>query len=81
MEFEIINIKCNHKHNFEIRDPLTDSNFETEYDILSIMHYSPYAFAINSNKLTKNQADQNKMGQRSELSAGDIKRLRNMYQC
>jgi hypothetical protein len=77
------NINCTFLGNFRIRGPLQNDNFGTSYDIDSIMHYGSKAFSKND-KLTietKNPSDQGRIGQRIELSAGDITRLRNMYQC
>jgi hypothetical protein len=77
------NIMCNRTRNFQIRNPLYHDNFGTDFDIFSIMNYGSYAFSKNR-ELTieaRNPAEQNIIGQRLELSAGDITRINNMYQC
>ncbi|CRK97005.1 CLUMA_CG010324, isoform A [Clunio marinus] len=75
------NIRDDAKLNFK---PFTTrvSMFETEYDYDSITHYSSTAFAKDKKHPTivpKNPAPN--MGQRKEMSAGDIIRLNRMYNC
>ncbi|KAG5679812.1 hypothetical protein PVAND_009350 [Polypedilum vanderplanki] len=56
--------------------------FNTEYDFDSITHYSRNAFAKNKSISTiiAKQIATN-MGQRKEMSIGDITRLNRMYEC
>ena len=77
------NITPGKEHNFDITSSSSYSNYETAFDIGSIMHYKDDAFGINGKKTiqAKNPADQNKMGQRSAMSTGDIIRINNMYEC
>lgn len=77
------NIDCTRESNFEILDPRRHDNFGTDFDITSIMHYGPYAFSKNKEMTieAKNSSDQDKIGQRSRLSIGDITRIKNMYRC
>jgi hypothetical protein len=53
------------------------------YDYYSIMHYGPFAFSANggASVIPTNDFYQRIIGQRNELSPGDIKRLRKMYKC
>lgn len=77
------NIQAGHSHNFEKASSSTYSNFNTAYDIGSIMHYKGNAFSKNG-QLTiqaKSFGDQVKMGQNMAMSAGDITRIKKMYGC
>lgn len=35
------------EHNFETYDSKYITNFEVDYDVTSVMHYSAYAFSVN----------------------------------
>jgi hypothetical protein len=78
------NIKPNHASNFDRVDPKATSNFETQYDYKSVMHYHNNAFAKNRDKptiLAKDVRYANSIGQRDGMSNGDAIRLNNMYRC
>lgn len=64
-------------------------NFNTAYDFASIMHYPPRSFArtgLGANVATiepleKYKQYRNVMGNRRNLTPGDISRINNMYKC
>ncbi|XP_043243999.1 zinc metalloproteinase nas-4-like [Amphibalanus amphitrite] len=57
-------------------------HLDEPYDVTSIMHYGPYAFAANRKKptITPIKAT-NQMGQRNGFSAIDIRKLNKLYKC
>lgn len=63
------------------------SMYNTPYDFLSIMHYHQYAYSIQTKvkptivPVGNNTWAAKAMGQRKGLSAGDIVRIKRMYQC
>ena len=59
------------------------SMYGTDYDYQSITHYSEKAFSKNGEPtiISKEPGGDKIMGQRNQLSEGDIKRLRRMYNC
>jgi hypothetical protein len=69
--------------NFEKVSPKKFSNFGTPYDFHSVMHYSPTAFSKNGKRtiVPKNKKYRDVIGQRVGMSAGDAKRINNMYKC
>jgi hypothetical protein len=74
------------KKNFKRLTKEKSSSFGTPYDYKSIMHYSPYAFAIDEESPTMvariNPEMNNRfMGQRNKLSPGDVVRINRMYEC
>lgn len=71
------------KHNFLKVNPRLFSNFGTQYDFYSVMHYEPYAFTKNGRPtVVPKDATFNKIiGQRNALSSGDAERINNMYKC
>jgi hypothetical protein len=75
------NIMEDSKSNYAKYD---STRFGTEYDIRSIMHYGAFYFSKN-NKPTMEPKDikvpLKTMGQREEMTSGDIRRLNMMYQC
>ncbi|RXG57268.1 Zinc metalloproteinase nas-4 [Armadillidium vulgare] len=78
------NIKEGSKHNFNYYGKLVLSTFGEKYDYKSVMHYSPYAFAIDEEKftiITKDPKYQHVIGQRKGLSDTDLKKLLKMYNC
>lgn len=79
------NIREDAKTNFKIFfAPFITTMLGTEYDFDSITHYSNYAFAKDKTIPTIIAINTEKakiMGQRRELSKGDILRLNRLYQC
>jgi hypothetical protein len=70
-------------NNFEKVDARKFSNFNTPYDFHSVMHYHPTAFSKNGKRtiVPKQEKYRNVIGQRVGMSAGDAKRINNMYKC
>lgn len=78
------NIKPDLASNFDKVNPRATSNFDTDYDYYSIMHYHNNAFAKNPKYATilpKDTKFSTTIGQRDGMSYGDVKRLNSMYQC
>lgn len=78
------NLKSGTEHNFKKMSKDAISYFGTSYDYDSVMHYNKHAFAQNRAKLTietMEPEDQSRIGQRIEMSPGDIQRINNMYEC
>jgi hypothetical protein len=77
------NIIAGTESNFQKVNPSTFGNFGTPYDLLSIMHYNRKAFSKNGQDtiVPRDTSVINRMGNDPNLSAGDVTRIRNMYQC
>lgn len=78
------NLKGGTEHNFKKMSKKVISYFGTSYDYDSVMHYNKRAFARNRAKLTietMDPEDQGRIGQRIEMSPGDVERINNMYEC
>jgi hypothetical protein len=77
------NIKPDNRYNFDRVDARRFNNFDTEYDLLSIMHYDPLAFSDNGRRtiVPYDEEYRDVIGQRKALSKGDIQRINNMYDC
>lgn len=71
------NIEADERHNFE--QHLTDGKDFGEYNYQSIMHYGPYAFSKNGEKTIIPLDESAQIGQRTQLSAGDIAAINAMY--
>lgn len=70
--------------NFEKTKTSQYSNFGTPYDYWSVMHYNPYAFAINRDVrtiTTKDPKYADVIGQRKSVSYEDVRRINRMYEC
>jgi hypothetical protein len=76
------NVDPDQKFNFDKVDPNLYGNFNTSYDYLSVMHYPRWAFSNNSMDaiVPKDLSFIDKIGA-SELTKGDITRLKKMYEC
>lgn len=77
------NIPINRKHTARKVRPNLHSNFNTPYDFASVMHSAKFAgdgkrFFVAKPKYKAFEA---LMGQASQLSEGDVKRINNMYEC
>lgn len=60
------------------------TDFNTNYDYYSVLHYFNNAFAIDEDKPTisaKNSKFDDIIGQRNSISRGDIRRINRMYEC
>jgi choriolysin H len=77
------NISPSYASNFVKRNPRYWGNFGTPYDLLSVMHYRRKAFSINGldTIVPRDISFIDKIGRLPDLSAGDIERIKNMYQC
>lgn len=53
--------------------------FFVPYDAYSIMHYGAYAFSKNGNATILSNNPEVEIGNRKELSFGDINKINNMY--
>lgn len=79
VEIKWDNIAEENQHNFE--QHIVDGDDVGPYDYKSIMHYSRYAFALNPflPTIVPKNPDISRLGQRSGLSAGDIKTVKALY--
>ena len=76
------NIYQNATHNFDKKNRSEINSFGEKYDYKSIMHYSSYSFGINQFKRTLKTARRFiPIGQRFELSKGDIAQVNKLYGC
>lgn len=68
--------------NFEKMSSDEISSYDVEYDIRSVLHYSPYAFSTNNAKTIeslRSPALNDVMGQREGFSKGDLEKINKMY--
>ena len=77
------NIESNKERNFERKTANEVSMYNTVYDYSSIMHYGKTAFSKNKKNTitTLDPKYQDVIGQRSQMSSGDVTRLKRMYKC
>jgi Astacin (Peptidase family M12A) len=76
------NIEEDKNSNFEKISSEEISTFGVDYDIDSVLHYSPYAFSKNTLMTIQslyNPKLNDRMGQRDGFSKGDIKKINKMY--
>ncbi len=81
------NIEKEHRHNFDVHSHKKNayrvyiSSTRPEYDLVSIMNYYPYAFAIDRKIKTITYLDKEpkNVGNETELSEGDIAFISDMY--
>lgn len=73
----------NKNKNYRKIDSSEVSNFNTKYDFYSIMHYPPYTAdgTVVIQPKQEYMYYEPFMGQRKQLSTGDIDRINNMYNC
>jgi Astacin (Peptidase family M12A) len=83
VEIVYANIRPEAVSNFDRVNPKKFSNFGTEYDLFSVMHYDKKAFSKNGQDtiVPKNRRFAKVIGQRVGLSKDDVKRINNMYEC
>ena len=71
--------------NFEKESINTTSTQGVSYDYYSVMHYGQYYFSNGNGDrrtiITKDPEFQNVIGQRLEMSSGDMLKLNRLYQC
>ncbi|EAT36349.1 AAEL011547-PA [Aedes aegypti] len=76
------NIEPGTENNFRKYESDRVSNFGTDYDYGSVMHYSATAFSINGEKtIVALQDTDDVMGQRLAMSERDILKINRMYNC
>jgi Astacin (Peptidase family M12A) len=77
------NIKRDSISQFDLVSPRVFSNFGTNYDLFSVMHYDKKAFSRNGldTIVPRNRRFIKVIGQRQGMSRNDVRRLNNMYQC
>uniref|UniRef100_A0A3Q3AUR0 Metalloendopeptidase n=1 Tax=Kryptolebias marmoratus TaxID=37003 RepID=A0A3Q3AUR0_KRYMA len=71
------------EHNFEKVSSKNTTTHETSYDYLSVMHYPKNAFT-NGNEptiITRDPKFQDVIGQRLDMSPGDVQELNLLYKC
>ncbi|KAI3361202.1 hypothetical protein L3Q82_013394, partial [Scortum barcoo] len=71
------------KINFKKLTTKSSTTFNAPYDYLSVMHYSKRAFSKNREDTIKTKLPQNqdKIGQRMEMSPIDVYKLNRLYNC
>lgn len=77
------NIVKGEEHQFVKFSPLEATAFGTPYDYFSIMHYDSFAYSRNGRPtiMAKNKNINKVIGRMKKLSAGDVLRIRKMYNC
>ncbi|CRK90139.1 CLUMA_CG003855, isoform A [Clunio marinus] len=77
------NVTPSYRYAFDKVNPSYYGNFNTAYDLNSIMHYGRKSFSSNGRDVIVpyDGSKINVIGQRQRLSSGDIARIKNMYQC
>ncbi|XP_055854249.1 hatching enzyme 1.2-like [Episyrphus balteatus] len=78
------NIPTDSYRNFGKSTPNSTDTFNIKYDYESVLHYSPFAFAMDLFKPTLvplKKIGLSKMGQRDGLSKLDISKIWKMYKC
>lgn len=77
------NIDTRYLKEFDRVNPLFFNHYGTPYDYLSIMHYGPTAITKNGGTtiVTKNKASMGYIGQRIDLSKGDVFQINTKYNC
>lgn len=83
IEIKWQNIPNGARDNFDKVNPNHFGNFETPYDIFSVMHYHSTAFTKNGKEtiVPRSEKYARGMGQRVGISSGDVKRINRMYKC
>jgi len=85
VDIHMSNVPSARHTDFEKLSSSQMSTLGTPYDFSSIMHYSPYIFAVDPSKPTitpkPNLAHGQHLGQRVRLSTLDVKRVQLLYSC
>lgn len=72
------NIKEGYAHNFKKKSSIGATTYG-RFDYESIMMYSPYAFAKNTDRPTMTKIDGSEIGVSTVLSEGDIQNIKSLY--
>ncbi|XP_022907090.2 zinc metalloproteinase nas-4-like [Onthophagus taurus] len=75
------NIQNGHDFNFAKVPKEIAVGYGIPYDYNSVMHYSAYAFSANQKPTIVPKRSNVRIGQRDGFSVGDIRKIRNMYNC
>nr|CAD7202161.1 unnamed protein product [Timema douglasi] len=75
------NIESGMEYNFDMYDDTYITNYDTEYDYKSIMHYDGYAFSSNGQPTIQAISGDVTLGQIVEMTEKDIIKLEKMYGC
>ncbi|XP_054902987.1 meprin A subunit beta-like [Poeciliopsis prolifica] len=83
VHIEYSNIIAGKEHNFRKVGNQDSTTHGSPYDYLSVMHYSKNAFSNGNGPtiITINQAFQDVIGQRVEMSPSDVQELNLLYRC
>ncbi|XP_005092556.2 meprin A subunit beta [Aplysia californica] len=84
IDIHLNNVLISNRYNFEVQNHSV-LTLNLPYDYGSIMHYSPYEFAINTTEPTitpkKEKKTRDKFGQRLGLTELDVKKIQRLYGC
>ncbi|XP_063232309.1 zinc metalloproteinase nas-13-like isoform X2 [Bacillus rossius redtenbacheri] len=75
------NIRAGTERNFNKYDARVVTDFGTDYDYSSVMHYSRTAFSVNGQATIVPLQNNVTIGQRVEMSEADVVKLEKMYGC
>lgn len=75
------NVRPGKAYNFKKHEPDTIADLGIDYDLGSIMHYGPNAFAIDKRQTTIEVIGEGSIGQRKDLSALDVTKINKLYNC
>jgi hypothetical protein len=83
IQIDYNNIKRGLASQFDRVSSKVFSNFGTNYDMFSVMHYDKKAFSKNGldTIIPRNRRFIKVIGQRQGMSRNDVNRINNMYQC
>uniref|UniRef100_A0A3B3X1W0 Metalloendopeptidase n=1 Tax=Poecilia mexicana TaxID=48701 RepID=A0A3B3X1W0_9TELE len=83
VQIEYSNILAGKEHNFRKVGSQDSTTHGSPYDYMSVMHYSKNAFSNGNGPtiITINQAFQDLIGQRVEMSPSDVQELNLLYKC
>ncbi|CAL1535619.1 unnamed protein product [Lymnaea stagnalis] len=86
INIDLHNVQTSSQHDFTITTTAKATTLNTAYDFNSIMHYSPYTFAVDKLKPVitpkPGKAPVNaRLGQRINLSPTDVLKIQRLYGC